>query len=1068
MASNVVDIIVRLTDKNAQAGLQKIAATSKGTVAELGKLKGELLAIGAGAGIVGLGAKLAKDALNWNTTVKKLSGITGATAEQSSQLMAVASYMGVSMDDSAAAFAKFSKNVATAKESMANAASQGKESTSVLDKLGLTLNQVSGKNTVEIFKLIQERLRGMKDGAEKTKIEMELFGRTGYQMHAMLNMSAEQMEAVTNRAKEMGLVIDDETAAKSAKLNRELRDLENTGKRLAISIGQELIPVFQDYAQGALDIAKEFESMTAEQKSAIAGIVKFGVEASIVVTVMRSVTSALGFMKLATLAAAGPWITLATVIGLAGKELLNYRWNEKTGSTDLGVTTKAGLEAHRNENDFAPTNEAYAASHDKRYWVSKRNAFGIVTEQRLATREEAAEIDLALAYKSKEEEAKRKQEKELDDAKNELDRQKSEAETAKQQKEAAAEAGKAAKAQQQAATKLTNAVERLSDLYRSLTLQSLEIDGSQYDIDRLQAKNQYESNIKNIQNVIRSLSSTDNGSANGVLAAADAQIGKAYVLGADGTWATDCGKLFADAVMTTFGKDVPRYVPSIIDKAKEEGAWHDVGDGYIPKAGDGIVVLGDNHIVISDGNGGYTGANSSTGVVKKPSVSSDFGNITGYIDTSKLAGYSGVAESDSSSSDNAKIVADSNLVAQVKAKNEEVYQKKLEEAARNQSIRVRKMNEEIRNFDNERLGNRLETINDEAAAQKAQVEDNVRQFKKEVGDKVLAQKRANAEIAKINADAEQKRRELVYQELQESIEHQENLVKLGSLSQLDSDAALAQQLTAYADYAKKQLETAELTAEQRLKIEKNFVDSQQKLWELAGRNLRTSLSEGVRQYNQEVVNYGDLAKGTFDNTLSSINSSFTNHLESMATGAESFGKGLMNIFKEVTNSIIKMLVQLSFQQYLQPKLNGLFGGVVNGFGGGSTATAPRFDTKSYLLNMGSSMLLSGLTGGKGIRGFASGGIPGTGMALVGELGPELVQFRGNSRVYTANETRRLIGNNTGQPNISINIINQSNENLEAKQQNTRFDGENMVVDVVIKAITTNKGGMRDVIKTAAG
>ncbi|MDU6270433.1 MAG: hypothetical protein E6604_09815, partial [Veillonella sp.] len=91
MASNVVDIIVRLTDKNAQAGLQKIAATSKGTVAELGKLKGELLAIGAGAGIAGLGAKLAKDALNWNTAVKKLSGITGATAEQSSQLMAVAS-----------------------------------------------------------------------------------------------------------------------------------------------------------------------------------------------------------------------------------------------------------------------------------------------------------------------------------------------------------------------------------------------------------------------------------------------------------------------------------------------------------------------------------------------------------------------------------------------------------------------------------------------------------------------------------------------------------------------------------------------------------------------------------------------------------------------------------------------------------------------------------------------------------------------------------------------------------------------------------------------------------------
>ena len=154
----------------------------------------------------------------------------------------------------------------------------------------------------------------MKDGAEKTRVEMELFGRTGYQMHAMLNMSAEQMDKVAERAKAMGLIIDDDTASKSAKLNRELKDLENTGERLAVSIGHELVPVFNDYAKGVLDVAKEFESMTAEQKEAIGGIVKFGAEAGAVIIVMRSLTSALGFMRLATLAAAGPWVTLATVI----------------------------------------------------------------------------------------------------------------------------------------------------------------------------------------------------------------------------------------------------------------------------------------------------------------------------------------------------------------------------------------------------------------------------------------------------------------------------------------------------------------------------------------------------------------------------------------------------------------------------------------------------------------------------------------------------------------------------------------------------------------------------------
>lgn len=85
MSNNVVDIVVQLTDKNAKAGLEKIAATSKGTVAELSKLKNEMFAIGASAGLAGLGSKLAKEALAWNLSVKKMQSLTGATAEHISR-----------------------------------------------------------------------------------------------------------------------------------------------------------------------------------------------------------------------------------------------------------------------------------------------------------------------------------------------------------------------------------------------------------------------------------------------------------------------------------------------------------------------------------------------------------------------------------------------------------------------------------------------------------------------------------------------------------------------------------------------------------------------------------------------------------------------------------------------------------------------------------------------------------------------------------------------------------------------------------------------------------------------
>lgn len=1068
MANNLIDIVVQLTDKNTEAGLKKITASAEGAKSALGKMKNDLMAIGAGVGVVGIGAKLAKEAIQWDVAVKKLSGITGATAKETSELLAVANYMGVAMEDSAGAFAKFSKNVGAAKEKMEVARAEGKLGTDIFSKLGYTLEDIKGKNTVEVFKMIQERLRGMKDGAEKTRVEMELFGRTGYQMHAMLNMSAEQMDKVAERAKAMGLIIDDETAAKSAKLNRELKDLENTGKRLAVSIGHELVPVFNDYAKGVLDVAKEFESMTAEQKEAIGGIVKFGAEAGAVIVVMRSLTSALGFMRLATLAAAGPWVTLATVIGLAGKALLDFRYNEKTSGSYMGVDVD-GKRIHKNTNSTDGINQAYEDSHDTRYWIEDSAWFGLVKNDRLATKEEGARIDAALKQKEEADAAKAKLDEDLAKAKEDLAN--GGLTNTEAINKANEEAGKAAKAQEaaakkaeQAAEKLASSVERLNDMIRSLTLQSLEIDGSQYEIDKLNAKNQYESNNKNIRDIIRSaagLNSVGGGSgeASGVLAAANAQLGKAYSLGADGTWATDCGKLFVDSVKETFGKDVPRYVPSIMDAAAAAGAWHPAGDGYTPQAGDGVVVLGDNHIVIADGNGGYTGANSSTGVVAKQSVEGDFGAVTGYVDTAKLVGTSAraSASNDALKNANAQALDNSNLVAEARAKNEEVYQKKLAEAERNQTIRVRKMNEDITKLDLERTGDRLQLIKTESDAQKAQIEDNVREYTKAVGDKKLAEKKAESERLKLVADTEQKIRELAYTQTSEALDHQSNLVKLGHLTQEQSDAILAEQLQAYIDYSKDELANAQMTAMQRLQIEKNLVEAQQKLWEMAGRNLKSRLKEAARQYQEETVNYADLAKSTFDSTMSNINSTWTSNLEAMATGTKSFSKGLISIFKDMTNSIIKMMVNLSFQQYLQPKLQSLFGGVVGGIGniggGGRTFSTGRSFSSAF--------------SSRGFSKFASGGVAPTGMTLVGENGPELLQFNASHRIYNASQTRKMLGGNQGN-NVTVNIINQSGQSLESEQQSSRFDGENYIIDVMVKAVTNNKGGARDAIKAAAG
>lgn len=159
----------------------------------------------------------------------------------------------------------------------------------------------------------------------------------------------------------------------------------------------------------------------------------------------------------------------------------------------------------------------------------------------------------------------------------------------------------------------------------------------------------------------------------------------------------------------------------------------------------------------------------------------------------------------------------------------------------------------------------------------------------------------------------------------------------------------------------------------------------------------------------------------------------------------------------MTNSIIKMMVNLSFQQYLQPKLQSLFGGVAGGIGAIGVGHHSFSTGRSF-----SSAFSSG-----GFKKFASGGVAPTGMTLVGENGPELLQFNASHRIYNASQTRKMLGGNQGN-NVTVNIINQSGQSLESEQQSSRFDGENYIIDVVVKAVTNNKGGARDAIKAAAG
>jgi hypothetical protein len=198
----------------------------------------------------------------------------------------------------------------------------------------------------------------------------------------------------------------------------------------------------------------------------------------------------------------------------------------------------------------------------------------------------------------------------------------------------------------QNAQKIQQANEKIAGILASEDEQLLQYNGTQLDIDLAKNKKDWMDLAKQIHGAAVNLktlsfstaSATTMGGGLGaqLYAIAASKDGMPYLLGGDGISATDCGKLFVDGVAQATGVTIGRTVDNIEDYAKSNGAWHPAGDGYVPQVGDGVVVLDGGHIVMSNGRGGYVGANSSTGVVEKDSVTDDFGQPVGYVSVSQL------------------------------------------------------------------------------------------------------------------------------------------------------------------------------------------------------------------------------------------------------------------------------------------------------------------------------------------------------------------------------------------------------------------------------------------------
>jgi hypothetical protein len=214
---------------------------------------------------------LVKASIDAMDEMSKLAQQTGTTVESLSALSFAADLSGVSNEELGSALVKMTKN-------MSDAAAGTGIAVEGFNALGISVKNSDGslKASDAVLTEIANKFAGFKDGAEKTALAVNIFGRSGAQLIPLLNSGADGLQAMTDEARQLGLVLDTTTAKAAEQFNDNLTRITASIKGLANTAASELLPTLNDLSDEFVELSKSqvlIEATTFLIKAAINGLV---------------------------------------------------------------------------------------------------------------------------------------------------------------------------------------------------------------------------------------------------------------------------------------------------------------------------------------------------------------------------------------------------------------------------------------------------------------------------------------------------------------------------------------------------------------------------------------------------------------------------------------------------------------------------------------------------------------------------------------------------------------------------------------------------------------------------
>ncbi len=250
MASNRAQILISAVDQTKTAfdsikrGLGGLTDTAK-------SVNGVLANLGVAVSVAGLAA-MVKSAIDTGDALDEMSQRVGVSVETLSVWKPAAEQSGVSGES-------FEKGLRKLSTTMLEAATGSEDAARGFSAVGVEFKNQDGtlRATDQVLLDLAERFKAMPDGAEKTALAVQLFGKSGAELIPFLNQGRDGINELAAEMQALGVQMSSETAAQAGNFNDALDKLKLATTSIGNQIIASLLPALNDMAGGMVESAKQ-------------------------------------------------------------------------------------------------------------------------------------------------------------------------------------------------------------------------------------------------------------------------------------------------------------------------------------------------------------------------------------------------------------------------------------------------------------------------------------------------------------------------------------------------------------------------------------------------------------------------------------------------------------------------------------------------------------------------------------------------------------------------------------------------------------------------------------------